>query len=274
MEAAYWGAESFSDLDGSWSPSSSVSQISDQENHRPQQQQHQQQEQQQQRPPPQQQTMEYSGTDANQNIMDISGALSEAYGIFCDLEQGRGEHSPDSEESADSDDRLKSPTNSSASSNSGKKPKNPIKRLHQRNAANMRERRRMKTINDAFEGLRERIPLASGERKLSKVDTLRLAIRYIQHLSEMVHTCDSVGSMAQGQQEAAKVIIRYPMNTGYPGYCDDPYSADQYQLYGHSLSWQQHKPIGMAVDNKLTAKVWTPDVASQQDLDDMQSYVS
>ena len=222
MEAAYWGAETFSDFDGSWSPGSSVSQISDQENHHPQPPQQQQQQQ--------HQVIEYSGTDANQNIMDISGALSEAYGIFCDLEQSQGEQSPRSDGNAADGERRKSnssgasssssgggggnSSSSSASSNSGKKPKNPIKRLHQRNAANMRERRRMKTINDAFEGLRERIPLASGERKLSKVDTLRLAIRYIQHLSEMVHTCDSVGTMAQGQQETAKVIIRYPMNTG------------------------------------------------------------
>ncbi len=44
-----------------------------------------------------------------------------------------------------------------------------MKKMHQRNAANQRERKRMKTINDAFEGLRDRIPLAGGDRKLSKV---------------------------------------------------------------------------------------------------------
>ena len=65
------------------------------------------------------------------------------------------------------------------------------KRVQQRQAANQRERKRMKTINDAFEGLRERIPVSSGgDRKLSKVDTLRLAIRYIQQLSHVIHACD------------------------------------------------------------------------------------
>ena len=46
-----------------------------------------------------------------------------------------------------------------------------MKRIYQRNAANQRERKRMKTINEAFEGLRDRIPLAGGDRKLSKVNT-------------------------------------------------------------------------------------------------------
>ena len=46
----------------------------------------------------------------------------------------------------------------------------PPRKVHQRRAANMRERKRMKTINEAFDSLRERIPVAGGaERKLSKV---------------------------------------------------------------------------------------------------------
>jgi len=59
-----------------------------------------------------------------------------------------------------------------------------------RQAANVRERRRMKTMNAAFDGLRERIPVSStlstGCRKLTKVDTLRLAIAYIQELAQLV----------------------------------------------------------------------------------------
>lgn len=81
------------------------------------------------------------------------------------------------------------------------------KRHHQRNAANMRERRRMRTINDAFEGLRTRIPLASNDRKLSKVDTLRLAIRYIHHLSTMVELAGAAEGGTSGAGEDAKVVI-------------------------------------------------------------------
>ena len=68
----------------------------------------------------------------------------------------------------------------------------------------------MRTINEAFEGLRERIPLANGDRKLSKVDTLRLAIRYIHHLSDMVTTCGKTdgGLTGPAEPDTAKVIIR------------------------------------------------------------------
>jgi hypothetical protein len=46
----------------------------------------------------------------------------------------------------------------------------PHHKVRQRRAANLRERKRMKTINDAFDCLRERIPVAGGpDRKLSKV---------------------------------------------------------------------------------------------------------
>lgn len=44
----------------------------------------------------------------------------------------------------------------------------------------------MQSINDAFEGLRAHIPTLPYEKRLSKVDTLKLAIGYINFLSELV----------------------------------------------------------------------------------------
>lgn len=44
----------------------------------------------------------------------------------------------------------------------------------------------MQNINEAFEGLRAHIPTLPYEKKLSKVDILKLAISYITFLSEMV----------------------------------------------------------------------------------------
>ncbi|TPP57621.1 Pancreas transcription factor 1 subunit alpha [Fasciola gigantica] len=58
----------------------------------------------------------------------------------------------------------------------------------QRQAANLRERKRMQSINKAFEGLRAHIPTLPYEKRLSKVDTLRLAIGYIHFLQEIVQT--------------------------------------------------------------------------------------
>ena len=57
-----------------------------------------------------------------------------------------------------------------------KKLRNMGQQLQQRQAANQRERKRMQSINQAFEGLRVCIPTLPYEKRLSKVDTLRLAI--------------------------------------------------------------------------------------------------
>ena len=89
-----------------------------------------------------------------------------------------------------------------------RKAKCPVQQVHQRQAANLRERKRMQSINDAFEGLREHIPTLPYEKRLSKVDTLKLAIGYINFLAEMV-TSDvnsPDGSPSAGQDHQKKVI--------------------------------------------------------------------
>jgi len=56
----------------------------------------------------------------------------------------------------------------------------------QRVAANIRERRRMCSLNAAFDRLRRRVPAFPHEKKLSRIQTLRLAIRYIVFMSQLV----------------------------------------------------------------------------------------
>ncbi|CAH1789857.1 unnamed protein product [Owenia fusiformis] len=65
--------------------------------------------------------------------------------------------------------------------------RNPPYRV-QRYAANVRERKRMMSINGAFEELRYYVPTFPYEKRLSKIDTLRLAISYITLLQEMLMT--------------------------------------------------------------------------------------
>lgn len=88
----------------------------------------------------------------------------------------------------------------------------PVKKQQQRKAANMRERRRMKSINDAFDNLRNSIPSnLNADRRLSKVDTLRLAIRYIGHLSNLVETTTdfpSEAAMKKNSRAHEKIIVR------------------------------------------------------------------
>ncbi|CAD5217009.1 unnamed protein product [Bursaphelenchus okinawaensis] len=54
--------------------------------------------------------------------------------------------------------------------------------------ANVRERRRMCGINVAFLDLRNKIPTFPYEKRLSKIDTLNLAIAYINMLEEILAT--------------------------------------------------------------------------------------
>ena len=49
-------------------------------------------------------------------------------------------------------------------------------------AANARERKRMNSLNDAFDRLREVVPSLGNDRKLSKYETLQMAQTYISAL--------------------------------------------------------------------------------------------
>ena len=66
----------------------------------------------------------------------------------------------------------------------GRVVQNKMKRV----AANSRERKRMHTVNSAFDQLRELVPTYPSNRKLSKIDTLRLACTYIQDLVSLLQT--------------------------------------------------------------------------------------
>ncbi|XP_046397704.1 pancreas transcription factor 1 subunit alpha-like [Ischnura elegans] len=120
----------------------------------------------------------------------------------------------------------------------------------QRQAANLRERRRMQSINDAFEGLRAHVPTLPYERRLSKVDTLRLAIGYIGFLTELVRAADRSGESAGGAEGGAgganavqeAVLIRGGFGCAFAV---------------HSLSWSSNKENNR--HGTMYAKVWTPE---------------
>ncbi|XP_053568939.1 pancreas transcription factor 1 subunit alpha [Bombina bombina] len=125
-----------------------------------------------------------------------------------------------------------------------------------RQAANVRERRRMQSINDAFEGLRSHIPTLPYEKRLSKVDTLRLAIGYINFLSELVQSdLPPRNPNTESSLQSKKVIICHRV-TRSPSPSDPDYGLPP--LTGHSLSWTDEKQLK---DQNVirTAKVWTPE---------------
>lgn len=80
-----------------------------------------------------------------------------------------------------------SPTSSTSGSAAVSKPKRRRVQSHsQRKAANVRERRRMFHLNSAFDELRKRLPAFNYEKRLSRIETLRLAMTYIAFMKDVM----------------------------------------------------------------------------------------
>lgn len=63
----------------------------------------------------------------------------------------------------------------------------PVVKKKRRLAANARERRRMQSLNEAFDRLRQYLPSLGNDRQLSKHETLQMAQSYISALSDLLH---------------------------------------------------------------------------------------
>ncbi|GAB1604262.1 transcription factor 21-like [Argonauta hians] len=79
----------------------------------------------------------------------------------------------------------------------------------QRNAANARERARMRVLSKAFSKLKTTLPWVPPDTKLSKLDTLRLAASYIAHLKQILDT-----EQIETQQQQQGYI--HPINLTWP----------------------------------------------------------
>lgn len=79
----------------------------------------------------------------------------------------------------------------------------------QRRAANMRERKRMQSINEAFESLRTQLPTLPYEKKISKVDTLKMAIAYILFLTELLNDDNKSSTNSAAAKEIKKFIHKF-----------------------------------------------------------------
>lgn len=55
---------------------------------------------------------------------------------------------------------------------------------------NERERDRVRCVNEGYARLRQHLPFERKDKRISKVETLRGAIRYIRHLQELLAKCD------------------------------------------------------------------------------------
>ena len=79
----------------------------------------------------------------------------------------------------------------------------------QRSAANIRERRRMCNLNTSFDLLRRRVPVFPHEKRLSRIQTLRLAITYIGFMTELLSGQD-IQTILKQTQDQVKPIVWQP----------------------------------------------------------------
>jgi achaete-scute complex protein len=107
---------------------------------------------------------------------------------------------------------------------------------------NARERNRVKQVNNGFANLRQHIPsnvaaaISSGGRgankKLSKVDTLKMAVEYIRNLQQMLEDNEndansSTGSSRLGSSYYNQIPCSEPSSSPTPSYSSDT-SAHSY----------------------------------------------
>ncbi|GAB0092392.1 hypothetical protein DMENIID0001_073820 [Sergentomyia squamirostris] len=103
------------------------------------------------------------------------------------------EDSGDEEEEEEEEelfDMTDYPSSTETVDSSGKKRRgkqvSPVIKRKRRLAANARERKRMRTLNSAFDRLRQYLPSLGNDRQLSKHETLQMAQTYITALWELL----------------------------------------------------------------------------------------
>ena len=84
------------------------------------------------------------------------------------------------------------------------KKRKRVATVAQRRAANIRERRRMFNLNEAFDKLRRKVPTFAYEKRLSRIETLRLAITYIGFMDQVIR------SEAKSSSSSNKSCVMHP----------------------------------------------------------------
>lgn len=80
--------------------------------------------------------------------------------------------------------------------------------VDRRKAATMRERRRLRKVNEAFETLKRRT-CSNPNQRMPKVEILRTAIDYIENLEEMLHRNGVLlGPSVSSSSAAAGTLLR------------------------------------------------------------------
>ncbi|XP_063709019.1 protein Fer3 [Culicoides brevitarsis] len=119
--------------------------------------------------------------------------------------------------------RMNSPRNGNIAPNPSKKTRRRVASMAQRRAANIRERRRMFNLNEAFDKLRRKVPTFAYEKRLSRIETLRLAITYISFMTELLtgqpaHTQTRSADIYSNMHHTHAHLPQIPRDYGIPPY--------------------------------------------------------
>lgn len=116
-----------------------------------------------------------------------------------------------------------------------------VGRKRRRLAANARERRRMYNLNEAFDRLRDVVPAADDDRKLSKFETLQMAQTYIVALHDLLGDGPSEAPSTAFPVAAATAKV-----TTATTVTDHNYQQRYYDMrcYGVPILQQQQWPYG------------------------------
>ncbi|GAB0088767.1 Protein Fer3 [Sergentomyia squamirostris] len=121
--------------------------------------------------------------------------------------------------------RLSPRSGHQAPNGSTKKTRRRVASMAQRRAANIRERRRMFNLNEAFDKLRRKVPTFAYEKRLSRIETLRLAITYISFMTELMS-----GSPGGHENRSPEM---YPPHLAH-AHVHPPLQRDYLSTYGHT----------------------------------------
>ena len=105
---------------------------------------------------------------------------------------------------------------------------------------NARERSRVKTVNDSYQHLKNHVPGAARQKRMSKVDIIKHSIDYIQKLQR---------SLQDSEIPAASDEANHP---GEPEACLTPCSGDSGYQSPH-YNYYKHTPSSASVSSSFSS---------------------
>lgn len=136
------------------------------------------------------------------------------------------------------------------------KPRRRVATLAQRRAANIRERRRMFNLNSAFDRLRKKVPSFAYEKRLSRIETLKLAIMYIKFMDDLVND-DAYAE--KYKKLTANTSTNSSASSGFLS------SASYLSLYGHCAETSPSPPTtNHTLQTKGATSILTQQIGRQK----------